>query len=137
VSSRAKKKADAKAQASAEQPRPGAPASVSIALGCLAAFVAMRATDLQLTWGQTPMFVGALATIAITAVFAVGVARGDRFAWQAARWLGSLLTLALIAGALFGYPAPPLRLYAMAVALAGMVFALSVRSARAYYEHPR
>jgi hypothetical protein len=66
-------------------------------------------------------------------VFLVGLVRGDRLAWVGARWVGGLLVIALVAGALFGYPAPKARLYAMAVVLAAMTALLSTPSARAHF----
>jgi hypothetical protein len=120
------------AEATAESKRESAPLSVGIALGCLAAFIALRGADLQLTWG-TWMFWGALFTIAITGVFAVGLMRGDKRAWQISRWIGFVLIPLLVAAPFLGYPQNPLRLFAMAGALLGMVIALSMPSAKLHY----
>lgn len=110
------------------------PNTVVAGISCLVAFIALRGADLQYTWGGQ-FFWPTLATVLLTAVFLVGLLRGDRYAWIGARWVGGVLALALVAGVIFGYPAPKLRLYSMALSLAAMVALLNTPSARAHFLH--
>jgi len=127
------------------------PPSVIGALACLAAFVALRGQDLQILadrglWGVM------VASIAVPALFAVGIARGDRLAWRWGRWLGiggaaGLLAAAALARPLValavarGFPDPRLnfsttwsvRLVALAATLGTLVLLLSRKSAAAHF----
>ena len=125
------KKAEQRAAATGAARRDPIPLSVAVALGFLAAFIALRGGDLQLTAG--PLFWGAVITILITFAVGIALAMGDRRAYLVARPVGILLTIALIAAPFAGYPAPALRLWSMAAALAGMVIALSLPSAKSFY----
>ncbi len=129
------KKAEARAAASGAGERDRAPLSVAVALAFLAAFIALRGADLQFYWerSQGVAVTGVIFSMLITAVFAVGLARGDRRAWLAARPVGVALAVALVVAPYFGYPAPWQRLWSMAAALVAMVIALSLRSSRAFY----
>jgi hypothetical protein len=137
VSSRAKTKEARRAereQLVEDERVSSTPNTVVAGISCLVVFIALRGADLQFTWG-TELFWPTLATVLVTAVFLVGLLRGDRYAWIGARWVGGTLALALIAGAIFGYPVPKVRLYAMALSLGAMVALLNTPSARAHFTH--
>ena len=116
--------------------RETAPASVVIALACLAASVTVRVADLRVYW-DTGKTWAPLGLVALSAAFVAGLERGDRLAYRWARWLGAAGAAGLVAGAIASAKEFELaRLVPMllqAVALAGMVAALSTRSAAAHF----